>query len=183
MGFRPTRQWTFDLNATYTNGHLTGSEIPCNPPATGFPPGSAVYLCPSSASISVAPNFNSSLYSEYDMPIPGLNQVDGFIRGLFNYYGRNPNVSQYYTAPAYGILDLFVGLRSQNNNWEGALFAKNALNNKTVLLAGGPGSPTVDTGNSQGGLASQFGSAGYYNATITPQPEYGVTVTYRFGSH
>ncbi|MGO9936006.1 MAG: TonB-dependent receptor, partial [Steroidobacteraceae bacterium] len=73
-GFRPTRQWSIDLNATYTNGHLTGSEIPCNPPGGAFPPGAPppyIYLCPSHASISVAPNFNSALQSEYDMPLPG----------------------------------------------------------------------------------------------------------------
>jgi iron complex outermembrane receptor protein len=179
-GFRPTRQWIFDLNASYTNGHLTGSEIPCNPPATGFPAGTYVYLCPSHASISVAPNFNSSLYSEYDMPMPGLSGVDAFVRGLYNYYGRNSNVSQFYTAPAYGILDLFLGLRSEDNAWQGALFAKNALNNKTVLLSGGIGSPAIDSAN--GALAAEFGSSGYYPTLVTPRPEFGITVTYSFGS-
>ena len=180
-GFRPTRQWSFDLNTSYTNGHLTGSEIPCNPPATGFPPGSFVYLCPSHASISVAPNFNSSLTSEYHMPlpIPGTS-IDGFVRGLFNYYGRNPNVSEFYTAPAYGILNLFLGLRSQDDAWEGEIFAKNALNNKTILLQGGPGAPTID--NANGALTAEFGSSGYYGTLVTPRPEFGITATYRFGS-
>jgi iron complex outermembrane recepter protein len=180
-GFRPTRQWSFDLNASYTNGHLTGSEIPCNPPATGFPPGTSVFLCPSNASISVAPNFNSSLYSEYHMPMPGLNNVDAFVRGLFNYYGRNPHVSQFYTAPAYGILSLFLGLRSQDNAWEGAFFAKNALNNQAVLLQHGPGSPAIDAAANPT-LGQEFGSSGYYGTLVTPRPEIGVTVTYKFGS-
>jgi iron complex outermembrane recepter protein len=178
-GFRPTRQWSFDLNTSYTNGHLTGSDIPCNPPASGFPPGSFVYLCPSHASISVAPNFNSALTSEYHMPIPGTS-IDGFVRGLFNYYGRNANVSEFYTAPAYGILNLFLGMRSQDDAWEAEVFAKNALNNKAVLLRGGPGAPTIDSAN--GALAAEFGSSGYYNTLVTPRPEVGVTATYRFGS-
>jgi iron complex outermembrane recepter protein len=178
-GFRPTRQWSFDLNTSYTNGHLTGSDIPSNPPATGFPPGTFVYLAPSHASISVAPNFNSTLTSEYHMPIPGTS-IDGFVRGLFNYYGRNPNVSQFYTAPAYGILNLFLGTRSQDDTWEAEIFAKNALNNKTILLQGGPGAPTIDSAN--GALAAEFGSSGYYGTMVTPRPELGITATYRFGS-
>jgi len=178
-GFRPTRQWSFDFNTSYTNGHLTGSEIPCNPPATGFPAGTYVYLCPSHASISVAPNFNSTLTSEYHMPIPGTS-IDGFVRGLFNYYGRDPHVSQFYTAPAYGILNLFLGTRSQDDTWEAEIFAKNALNNKTILLQGGPGAPAIDSTN--GALQAEFGSSGYYTTLVTPRPEIGITATYRFGS-
>jgi iron complex outermembrane recepter protein len=177
--FRPTRQLSFDLNAAYTNGHLTGSEIPCNPPPSGFPAGSAVFLCPSHASISVAPNFNSTLTSEYHMPIPGTTN-DAFVRGLFNYFGRNSNVSQFYTAPSYGILNLFLGLRSQDDAWETEIFAKNALNNKAVLLRSGPGQPPIDS--AQGALQAEFGSSGYFPTLVTPRPEFGITATYRFGS-
>ena len=113
------------------------------------------------------------------MPIPGTS-VDGFVRGLFNYYGRNANVSEFYTAPAYGILNLFLGARGQDDTWEAEVFAKNALNNKAVLLRGGPGAPTIDSAN--GALTAEFGSSGYYNTLVTPRPEVGITATYRFGS-
>ena len=181
-GFRLTRQWSFDLNASYSNGHLTGSLIPCSPPSGGtttaaFPPGTHVFLCPSHASTSVSPNFNFSAQSEYDMPVPGLNGIESFIRGLYTFYGRNPHASLFYTTPSYGLLNLYAGLRSPDGAWEGALFAKNALNAQKVISYG-IGSAAIDSS----GLSTTFGSSGYYNASVTPRQEYGLTVTYSFGS-
>ncbi len=179
--YRITRQWSVDLNTTYTNGHLTGSEIPCNPPATGFPKGTYIFLCPSDASTSVAPNFNTALTSEYYMPIPGLSRVDGFIRGLYDYYGRNSNATVYgpYTAPGYGIANFFLGARSPDRAWEATLFTKNAFDAKPVLLSG-TGNPPIDAGNV--GLAAMFGSSGYYLTQIAPRRVFGITFTYAFGS-
>jgi iron complex outermembrane receptor protein len=181
-GFRLTRQWTFDLTANYSNGHLTGSEVPCSPPSGGttvaaFPAGTHVFLCPSHASTSVAPNFNTSAQSEYDLPLPGASGIDSFIRGLYTFYGRNPHASQFYVAPSYGILNLYAGLRSPDGAWEGAIFAKNALDAEKVLTLS-TGTPAIDAQ----GLSTMFGSSGYYNTSITPRREYGLTVTYSFGS-
>jgi iron complex outermembrane receptor protein len=74
-------------------------------------------------------------------------------------------------------LNLYAGLRSPDGAWEGALFAKNALNAQKVLNYG-IGNPAIDAA----GLSTTFGSSGYYNTTITPRQEYGLTVTYSFGS-
>jgi iron complex outermembrane recepter protein len=180
-GFKLTSNWDLNLNATYTNGHLTGSQIPCSPPSGGqtaaaFPPGTHVFLCPSDASTSVTPNFNSSLQSEYHRPIPGTN-IDGFVRGLFTYYGRNPHASEFYVAPSYGITNLFFGLRSPDGAWEGALFAKNAFNVKPVLLSN-IGNPAIDIAS----LSTTFGSSGYYGTQLGPRQEFGLTFTYAFGS-
>jgi iron complex outermembrane recepter protein len=185
-GYLITRQWSVALNATYANGHLTGSEIPCNPPGGSFPPTAPppyVYLCPSNASTSVAPNFNSALQSEYHMPMPVLNNTEGFVRGLWNYYGSNPHASQYYTAPGYGIVNFFVGLRSPNRAWEAMLFAKNAFDAQPVLLST-VGGPQLNTSNlnlpypAGGG----FGNSGYYSTMVAPRREFGITFTYAFGS-
>lgn len=187
-GFQFTRQWSFDLAASYSNGHLTGSQIPCNPPSGGttlaaFPPGTYIYQCPSHASTSISPNFNARAQSEYDVPVTGLRNVDGFVRGLYTFYGRNPHASEFYVAPSYGILNLYMGLRSADGAWEGALFAKNLLNTQKLLSLGYPAITTA-------GLDATFGSSGYYppggplNAApmLTPRQEVGATVTYSFGS-
>ncbi len=181
-GIRITRQWDFGLTASYSNGHLTGSNVPCNPPSGGstaaaFPPNTYIFLCPSHASTSVAPNFNFAAQSEYDAPIPAASGVEGFVRGLYTFYGRNPHASQFYVAPSYGLVNLYLGLRSDNGAWEAALFAKNLLNAKKVLALG---YPAID------GLNGLFGPSGYsqvpYTAMITPRQEFGLTVTYSLGS-
>jgi iron complex outermembrane receptor protein len=177
-GFKITRQWSVDLNATYTNGHLTGSQIPCNPPGGSFPPTAPppyIFLCGSDASISIAPNFSSSLTTDYYVPI--TSRIEAFVRGLYSYYGRNSNVDTVYVAPAYGILNLYAGLRSPDGAWQGSIFAKNALNAKPQLSSG-IGNPAIDVG----GVSGMFGSSGYFGTSIAPRQELGVTFTYSFGS-
>jgi iron complex outermembrane receptor protein len=185
-GFLITRQWSVGLNATYTNGHLTGSPIPCSPPGGVFPPGAPppyIYLCPSNASTSVAPNFNSALQSEYHMGLPVLNNTEGFVRGLWNYYGSNPHANQFYTAPGYGIVDFFLGVRSADRAWEAALFTKNAFDAQPLLI-NGVGNPQLTTSTlSVPPPAGQgFGNSGYYNVALAPRREFGITFTYSFGS-
>jgi iron complex outermembrane recepter protein len=177
-GFKITRQWSVDLNGTYTNGHLTGSQVPCNPPGGTFPPTAPppyIFLCGSDASINQSPNFSSSLQSDYRQPI--TPRLEGFLRGLYSYYGRNSNADQVYVAPAYGLLNVYLGLRSPDGAWEGSLFAKNALNAKPQLSSS-VGTPAIDNL----GLSQQFGSSGYFNTTIAPRQELGITFTYSFGS-
>jgi iron complex outermembrane recepter protein len=185
-GYLITRQWSVDFNATYANGHLTGSQIPCNPPGGSFPataPPPYIYLCPSNASTSVAPNFNSALQSEYHMPIPRLGNTEGFVHGLWNYYGSNPHANAFYTAPGYGIANFFLGLRGANRAWEGALFVKNAFNAQPVLI-NSIGNPTLNTStfNLPPPAGQGFGSSGYYSAQVAPRQEFGITFTYSFGS-
>jgi iron complex outermembrane receptor protein len=177
--FRLTRDWTFDLSSSWSNGHLTGSSIPCNPPnggttAAAFPPGTSIFLCPSHASTSTAPNFNATAQSEYDVPIPMLTGVNGFIRGLFTFYGRNPHASTIYVTPSYGITNFYAGLRSPSGAWEGALFAKNAFNNEKILK--------LDFTPITTAVTPTFGSTGYYNVLLTPRQQFGITATYSFGS-
>jgi iron complex outermembrane recepter protein len=184
--FQFTRQWNVNLAASYSNGHLTGSSIPCAPPSGGttpaaFPSGTHVFLCPSHASVSEAPNLTVTPSSEYDMPVPAVG-ADAFIRGLYTFYGRNPHSSEFYVTPSYGLLDLYVGLRSPGGAWEVAAFAKNAFNTQR-LLSTTLGTPAITAM----GLNTLFGSSGYYSAVnstamVTPRQQFGLTATYSFGS-
>jgi iron complex outermembrane receptor protein len=180
-GFRFTRAWRFDLSANYSNGHLTGSDVPCSPPSGGtttaaFPAGTHVFLCPSHASTSTSPNFNFSAQSEYDLPIASTG-MDGFVRGLYTFYGRNPHASQFYVTPSYGLLNVYLGLRSSDGAWEGAVFAKNLQNTQRILQSG-VGTAPIDFA----GLSTLFGTSGYNGVTVTPERQFGATVTYSFGS-
>ncbi len=176
---RITHDWSFDFSSSLSNGHLTGSNIPCNPPnggttAAAFPAGTYIFLCPSHASTSTAPNFNFSAQSEYDFPVPRLTNVNAFLRGLFTFYGRNPHASVVYVTPSYGLLNLYTGIRSADGRWEGALFAKNALNNQKILSLSNIPLTTS--------LTPTFGGTGYYTTLLTPRQEFGLTITYSFGS-
>jgi len=112
-----------------------------------------------------------------------MNGVDGFIRGLYTFYGRNPHADQFYVAPSYGLLNLYLGLHSPDGAWEAALFAKNALNTQRTLSST-VGTPAIDSTLNGGalGLVSTFGSSGYYNVAVTPRQEFGLTLTYSVGS-
>jgi iron complex outermembrane receptor protein len=188
-GFQITRQWSVDLAGSYANGHLTGSEIPCNPPSGGstpgaFPAGTHIFLCPSHASTSTGPNFNATAQSEYDFPVPRWNDVNAFVRGLFVFYGRNPHSSQTYTTPSYGLFNLYVGLRDGKGAWEGALFAKNLFDTQRILNLG---YPTAAAPAGGAALNQVFGTSGYYQlgvnqAGMTPERVFGLTLTYSFGS-
>ncbi len=188
-GYQITRQWSVDLAATYSNGHLTGSNIPCNPPNGGntpaaFPAGTFVFFCPSHASTSTQPNFNATLQSEYDFPVVRLQDVNAFVRGLFVYYGSNPHASEFYTTPGYGLFNLYMGLRSGSGAWEGAIFAKNLFDTQRLLDLG---FPTATLPGGGGGANNTFGSSGYYQVGnnqvgMTPLQEFGLTLTYSFGS-
>jgi iron complex outermembrane receptor protein len=179
--FQFTRQWNLSLAASYSNGHLTGSAIPCSPPSGGtttaaFPPGTHIFLCPSHASVSTAPNLTLTPSSEYDLPVP-ITGADAFIRGLYTFYGRNPHASEFYVTPSYGLLNLYMGLRSSNGAWEASLFAKNAFNTQRILNTS-VGNPAINAST----LNTTFGSSGYYDVAITPRQQFGVTATYSFGS-
>jgi iron complex outermembrane receptor protein len=185
-GLLPVKNWTIDLTANFVHGHLTGSEIPCNPPTGGttlaaFPAGTDIFLCPGHASTSTAPNFNATLKSQYIFPITG--GLDAFVRGLLSFYGRNPNVSippQNYTVPSYANLNLYLGLRAPDGAWQAMLYAQNALDKTTILnlstiqpIGGTPAS---------GGIAALFGPSGYYGVGLSARPQYGLKLSYAIGS-
>jgi outer membrane receptor protein involved in Fe transport len=188
-GFQLTRQWNVDLTGSYTNGHLTGASIPCNPPNGGttpaaFPAGTFVFFCPGHASTSTQPDFNATARTEYDLPIGQLPNVNAFVRGLYVFYGRNPHASEFYVTPSYGLFNLYTGLRSGNGAWEVALFAKNLFDTQRLLNLG---FPTAHPGGGGAILDQTFGPSGYYQvgvnqAGLTPPQEFGLTLTYSIGS-
>ena len=106
-GFRFTRQWSFDLAASYSNGHLTGQRDSLQSALRGhddgsIPAGHACLPLPV-ARLDQCRLRTSILCSiEYDMPVPNTG-IDGFIRGLYTFYGRNPHASEFYVAPSYGL--------------------------------------------------------------------------------
>jgi iron complex outermembrane receptor protein len=174
-----TPQWNVTASLSYADGRAQHAQIPCNGP---IPTGQFVRLCPYNSSTSRDPLWNATVTSEYVRPI--RDGMDGFVRGLFNYYPKNPRRSPGadFLVQAYSLLNLYAGVRSQDGAWEVALFAKNALETKKQLSLDAnafvpAGTPVTSLLGTPVSITS-----GYFGTNYTPRREVGVNVRYAFGS-
>ncbi|WP_288806404.1 TonB-dependent receptor [uncultured Novosphingobium sp.] len=147
--------------------------------------------CPSSGgSATFLPPWSGSIQAEYTMPLTG--RADGYLRGLLAWRGKSQNDpdNPFDNVGAYGLLNLFVGLRDPGGAWELSFYGKN-LTNITKLLSrdSSPlstgtvdillGAPTFTT---PVGTASSTFTSRYTNVTTTPAREFGVNFRVAFGS-
>ena len=178
-----TPAWNISLQASYADGRVQGSLVPCNVGAPGAPvfnTAGLISLCPGGAA-SRLPYWNATLTSEYNHQL--ASNLDGFIRGLLTYYPQNKNrVEPDFTVDSYGLLNLYAGLRSQDGAWELSLFARNALRAQRLLDR----SPVAYDASTVLGTAFSnlipAGGSGYFATTVTPRREVGVHLRYAWGS-
>jgi iron complex outermembrane receptor protein len=166
--FQITPEWNATLAVSYADGRIDNGFVPCNAP---IPTGQAVAVCQSNGSTSRDPLWNLTITSEYARPV--ANNIDGFVRGLFNYYPENNRRSTALVIDDYSLLNVYAGVRSQDGAWEVSLFAKNAFKTDEVT--------SLDA-NAYTVSGNPFGSSGYFGTTYTPRREVGVNVRYAFGS-
>jgi iron complex outermembrane receptor protein len=180
-----TDNWWAQFNVAYSDGEYDDATVPCRDTNGDGQPDSgdignltiadftgadgtinSVLYCEVDYAISTIPNWVGLLRSEYTFP---LSIGEAYIRGLYNYYGDRDNQGGRYEADAYGVLDLFIGLRSDSAQWEVSLWARNLLDDDTRLERGEP--QTV------------FGAfpSGYYEAEYVEGREIGLTLRYQFG--
>lgn len=185
--FQITPRWNVTLAASYADGHVDDDFIPCNEgPALNpaDPQGRYINLCKSDDTISAATKWNASLQSEYSVPFS--DNVDGYIRGLYTYYPKNKE-QEFFQAESYGLLNLFMGVRSPDGVWDVTLFAKNAFNEKETLTVERSLGAFADAMYNYPLFANIpengiYGKAGYLPTRITPRREIGLQVRYAFGS-
>jgi iron complex outermembrane receptor protein len=172
-----TPKWNISAQGSYAHTNIQNSLVPCNVPGAVLNDPNFVSLCPGTRG-SRLPLWNLTAQSEYVRPV--RDNVDGFIRGLFNYYPENKYSEPNYVAPSYSLLNLYVGLRSHDGAWEASLFASNVASTSKLLDR----SPQQI---SLGGLTSSFPTinplSGYSGVTeYTPRREVGVSIRYAWGS-
>jgi iron complex outermembrane receptor protein len=180
--FQITPNWNVALQASYADGKIRNSQVPCNiTDAAGNPvfnTGGLISLCPGGSS-SRLPLWNASLQTEYVQRVS--DKVDGFVRGLVTYYPENRNrVQPDFTVGQYSLANLYAGLRGHDGAWEVSLFARNAFNTSRAL----------DVQSVQLNDNTQLGTAfselvrptGYYLTQATPRREVGINVHYAWGS-
>lgn len=188
-GFLVTPEWNINLGFSWADAKLDDALIPCNdgnfdgvvdsivPTVQDFiTAGTMVARCRSSEAISRTAKWNLTVQSEYSAPIS--QRTEGFVRGNFVYYPNNPNSSQGVVIDKYSLLNMYVGIRDPENQWEVSLFANNLLNEQQTLSIN---PVAVD---SAGGAAARFNRppSGYQSISYTPRREFGLQVRYAFGS-
>ncbi len=173
--------WWAQLNVAYADGNYDDAEVPCRDTNLDGRPdsgdignltledfgGNSVLYCSVNTRISTIPEWTATFQTEF---VFDLFSNDAYVRALYNYYGEQDNTGRDFEADAYGILNVFAGLRGVSSPWEISIWAKNLLDEDTLLERGQP--QTV------------YGifPTGYYTVRYVPEREVGLTLRYAFGN-
>ena len=143
-------------------------------------------LCASDDSATRAPPWNASLRSQFDFP--AFAGTTGFVRGLYTYYAENDNgeQDQNFVVDAYGVLNLYLGLRSDSGAWEVTAFAKNVLEDDTLLSFSDDFVPTgvlnINPTTSAANPQPYFPQTVQYKSfSVVTEREIGLTIRFNFG--
>ncbi|MBK9470562.1 MAG: TonB-dependent receptor [Pseudomonadales bacterium] len=172
-------EWTAQLSMSAQKGEFDDASVPCrdtdfdgkpdngaNPAYADWGASGPVAFCVSDDPISNLPEWNATLQSEYVIPRDALEY---YLRGLLNYQPENDNFTTGFERDSFALMNLYAGVRSSDGRWDVTLWAKNALDEDTVLQ--------LDSEGVVAGFAS-----GYRGVAVLPEREIGVSVRYAFGS-
>lgn len=200
---------SFGAVMSYAEGQMDGGNLPCldldkdgiadvvsSQPtfaqintATG---GNLVSVCTTNQRSNSAPRFSATFNSEYTTSLS--NNVDGYLRGLFTYNGSSQTdpVNAFDDQKAFGILNLYLGVRDPEGGWEVSLFGKNITNTfkvlnrsngaiQTELRAGIPlAALGINVPGSTAGTSSLTNYSG--DLRVTAPREFGINLRWAFGS-
>jgi iron complex outermembrane receptor protein len=201
ISFNPTERLKLNMVASYALGKIKNAAIPCNdfnhdgvPDSVTAAPTLAqlqaavgannVSSCTVSQRSASQPPFSTTLQADYTRPVTG--KVDGYLRGMVSYYGKSQGDPRnaYDDVDAYGLLNLFAGVRDSDGAWELSLYAKNLFDTTKVLTRTTPLSstyqvlqpPTFTT------AAATTVTSTYTDITTTQPREIGLTLRFALGS-
>ena len=201
LNYSPVNRLNLNLVSSYALGKIKNATIPCNdlnndgiPDATTAAPSLAqlqaavgadlVGSCTVSQRSAAQAPFSSTLQADYTVPVSG--KVEGYVRGMVAYYGKSQGDpgNSYDDVDAYGLVNLFGGLRAASGAWELSLYAKNVFDTTKVLTRTDPLSssyqvlqpPTFRT------TAATTVTSSYTDITTTQPREFGVSLRVAIGS-
>jgi len=204
LAVRPITYLNVSAAFSYAKGKIKNGAVACNDfDGNGAPDrfatvpsvadieaaagGDAVASCTINDRLSFAPTWNLVLTPEYAMPV--TDHLDGFLRGLYTYTPKNrqdPN-NPYDNVSAYGLLNLYTGIRSHDGSWEVSLFAKNLTDEGQLLgVDNGPattGYQALQPPDYTSAVGASMAGPYMNNVRYTPPREVGVSIHYAFGSH
>lgn len=182
----------FDLNigASYNKANYTDALAPCNdfnfdgiPDTVGTPAvpvGQQVSFCVLNTRLNDNPNFSLTANGDIHFPVGPL---ETFLR--WNYKHR-PSVAQQgtvpFTTPAQNRIDLFAGVRGEENRWEVSVFVRNVLKERKLLTQGAQLQATTSylVRQPAGSPPSPSFLSGYSAITVSPPREVGISASFNF---
>ena len=141
------------------------------------------------SSATFLPEWTGSVQAEYNLPIS--DGVESYVRGLLSWRGKSQNdpENRFDNVGAYGLLNLYAGLRAPDGAWEVSLYGKNIAN--VARITSRESSPlstgTIDvllgapTFQSPVGTGSTSLTSRYTNVTTTPAREFGINLRFALG--
>lgn len=193
FGFKVSDNFNIGGTVAFSEGKVKSGAIPCldinrdgiqdTTPATSSAVLIAAYggefiascTLANPIAANVAPRWSGALTSEYGAALS--TNVDGYLRGLLSWAGKTKNdpVNNFDSVKAFGLLNLFLGVRDPDGAWDVSLYGKNVTNTFRVLSrTNGPLLSPV-------GANANF-SSNYYGITTTPPREFGINVRFAIGS-
>lgn len=209
LSYQLTDRLSIGVVASYSLGRIQNGNIPCTdingdgvPDAVTAAPtltqlraavgANNISACQVSQRSAFLPPFSATIQSEYTLPVS--NNVDGYIRGLFNYSGKSQGDpgNAFDQVDDFGLLSIYTGIRAPDGQWEVSLFAKNVFDTVQTLTRTDP----LFTSFQQLNFGGQFNngqpvftgttpttvSSTYTGGTVTPPREFGVNFRFFFGS-
>ena len=177
--------WDADVKFSYVYAHYDNAEQPCNVfNASGsaiVPIGQQVNTCPTDGRIAETPRFHLTVTSEYDYDTG--TSYEPYLRGLFTYQpGFHSSVVD-YNYDDLPLLNLYAGVRNEDQGWDLSVFAKNLIDIQRVTNI-----TQADYQQATSVLTPAFALAagrafdsGYRPVNVSLPREIGVTLRYRFG--
>ncbi len=213
LAFTPTPRWNLGATLNFARSRIGNALLACTDaldnqtgavgsdgiPDTVTPTlaqmqqaysGERVAQCPGGGqSATFQPEWSGVLRAEYTLPV--ANKMDGYLRGLFSWKGKSktdPN-NAFDDVKAYGLLNLFGGLRSQDGAWEVSVYAKNIFDTTKLISQDDRAQFTSVTDVflrpptfSVSGIGSTVYSSRYAGVSVTAPREFGVTFRAAIGS-
>jgi iron complex outermembrane receptor protein len=194
INFQATPNWNIGATVSYSDGKIKNGSVPCLdldqdgvPDQVSTAPTLAqlesvvgtqnISACNVTQRSSQESPFGFTVQSEYSVPLS--NSVNGVLRGLFTYKGNSIGdpTNPYDRVKSYGLLDLFVGVRSPDGSWEVTAYGKNLFDTYRYT--------TSDTSAGVLATSTALGNIDYTNyfgvASISER-EFGLTARIAFGS-
>ena len=195
--FQITPRWSIGVNASYADGRIKNGTIACTDlDRDGRPDTNAIVptlaqlraALPANQNVAVcnglnqrsvnSPKFSANIQSEYGFAIG--QRFDGFLRGSATIFGKTQNdpANGADDVGAYGLVNLFAGLRDPEGAWEISFFGKNVFNEKKLLAVGsGPLATTVRTPGTITYTSEYRG-----DVSVTAPREFGISARFALGS-